>query len=203
MLSTITLDAPNDHTLVLKLIENNHPLPFSDVIVRWQHDEDFRASYIALLQQSPYPAFGWETPPVTTDSLDQDFQYALTNRPWLADRADPGPFQGYLTAAGPGARTAAFPNLGGDALLIIPLPGQGPQDAYAHLGSFLRAAPADQQHALWKRIGKETTSRLSSRPLWLNTAGGGVDWLHVRLDSRPKYYRYPPYLLHKTAAEDS
>ncbi|MGI9175867.1 MAG: DUF6940 family protein [Rhodothermales bacterium] len=24
--------------------------------------------------------------------------------------------------------------------------------------------------------------------MWLSTAGGGVSWLHVRLDSRPKYY---------------
>ncbi len=30
-------------------------------------------------------------------------------------------------------------------------------------------------------------------PLWLSTAGGGVAWLHVRLDSRPKYYGYSPY----------
>jgi len=30
-------------------------------------------------------------------------------------------------------------------------------------------------------------------PTWLSTAGGGVAWLHVRLDTRPKYYRYNPY----------
>ena len=30
-------------------------------------------------------------------------------------------------------------------------------------------------------------------PIWLNTAGGGVAWLHIRLDHRPKYYRYLPY----------
>ena len=32
--------------------------------------------------------------------------------------------------------------------------------------------------------------RLGARPVWLSTAGGGVDWLHVRLDDRPKYYRH-------------
>ena len=26
------------------------------------------------------------------------------------------------------------------------------------------------------------------RPVWLSTEGSGVPWLHVRMDSRPKYY---------------
>ncbi len=34
---------------------------------------------------------------------------------------------------------------------------------------------------------------ISDRPIWLSTAGGGVAWLHVRLDSTPKYYGYAPY----------
>jgi len=37
------------------------------------------------------------------------------------------------------------------------------------------------------------TRRLSSRPVWLSTAGGGVSWLHVRLDDRPKYYHHAAY----------
>ena len=30
-------------------------------------------------------------------------------------------------------------------------------------------------------------------PTWVSTAGGGVAWLHVRLDSAPKYYTHRPY----------
>ena len=29
--------------------------------------------------------------------------------------------------------------------------------------------------------------------LWLSTAGLGVYWLHLRLDTRPKYYSFQPY----------
>jgi len=35
--------------------------------------------------------------------------------------------------------------------------------------------------------------RLGERRLWISTAGGGVAWLHVRLDSSPKYYGFRPY----------
>ena len=43
------------------------------------------------------------------------------------------------------------------------------------------------------------TARIPYIPLigdevkWLSTAGMGVYWLHVRVDSRPKYYRYQGY----------
>ena len=30
-------------------------------------------------------------------------------------------------------------------------------------------------------------------PVWVSTAGMGVSWLHVRFDSRPKYYRWGEY----------
>ena len=30
-------------------------------------------------------------------------------------------------------------------------------------------------------------------PTWLSTAGMGVSWLHVRLDSQPKYYGFAAY----------
>ncbi|WP_391540805.1 DUF6940 family protein [Halomicronema hongdechloris] len=32
-----------------------------------------------------------------------------------------------------------------------------------------------------------------SRPRWVNASGLGVAWLHVRLDTRPKYYQHEPY----------
>ena len=37
------------------------------------------------------------------------------------------------------------------------------------------------------------SGRIQDRPLWLSVAGGGVPWLHVRIDDRPKYYRYDSY----------
>jgi hypothetical protein len=29
--------------------------------------------------------------------------------------------------------------------------------------------------------------------MWLSTSGLGVAWLHIRLDSTPKYYQHQPY----------
>lgn len=65
---------------------------------------------------------------------------------------------------------------------------------YGNLAAFFQNAPTDQHQALWRVVGRSVKERLVSHsPLWLSVAGGGVAWLHVRLDSSPKYYRYGPY----------
>ena len=85
-----------------------------------------------------------------------------------------------------------FPNLGGDAHLVVPCP-QDEGDAFAHLAVFSRTAPVAQQHRFWQRVGLAVENMVGERPLWLSTSGLGVYWLHVRLDARPKYYTFRPY----------
>jgi hypothetical protein len=85
-----------------------------------------------------------------------------------------------------------FGNLGGDALLVVPCPEAGGTD-FSHLASFTKTASPSLQQALWTEVGHALESRIGERTIWLSTAGHGVAWLHVRLDSRPKYYSYEPY----------
>ena len=83
-----------------------------------------------------------------------------------------------------------FDNLGRDAHLVAPCDSTRP---YAHLAVFVRTAPASTNRALWAAAADALEERTGARPLWLSTAGLGVYWLHLRLDSRPKYYTYAPY----------
>ena len=64
---------------------------------------------------------------------------------------------------------------------------------YPHLAVFLRKADRQQQRSLWQKTAQEMLRHIGDRPTWLSTAGGGVAWLHIRLDSRPKYYSFAPY----------
>jgi hypothetical protein len=68
-------------------------------------------------------------------------------------------------------------------------------EASTHLAAFVRAAPIEQVHELWRTLAVAIQGRLGTSPIWLSTAGLGVHWLHVRLDSRPKYYRHRPYMV--------
>jgi hypothetical protein len=166
-------------------------LPYAAVLEGWQSDAGFRAFFNQLLADAPFTACFWETPPVTSASLDQAFECVIVDSPALAGvTAAPAAFAAYFDSAR--NRVTDFPNLGRDAWLVVPCP-QGPEPVYAHLAAFARSGPVTQQQALWQRVGECVTSRLSDRPLWVSTSGLGVYWLHVRLDSFPKYYTWRPY----------
>jgi len=86
-----------------------------------------------------------------------------------------------------------FDNLGKNARLVVPTP-IGEVLAYKHLASFLQSDKTAQHHALFQQIGKLILERIHpEKTIWLNTAGNGVIWLHIRLDSRPKYYKTQAY----------
>lgn len=173
------------------LYQKEEQLRYIDFITKLQQDEQFRTFFINILSDISFHAYHWETPPVTVSTVDQPFEFVVSNTPGIDLPPDPGPFTQYFNANTEGG-IAVFDNLGRDAKLIAPAP-IGEDLNYSHIGVFSNEAPEREQHELWKTIGRVTQEHISDQPLWLNTAGGGVAWLHVRLDSRPKYYRYRPY----------
>ena len=172
---------------------NGEIVSYRDVLSMWIDDEVFRVYFMDLLTETLYLAIRWEVPPLTIHSMDQPFEFVVINSPELTGSADRAAFSDLFDQI-PVGGVGAFPNLGGDAIMILP----GPVDTrtgYGHLLSFLNSAPATQLHSFWQLVGKSVIRRLGHQPLWLNTAGGGVSWLHVRLDDKPKYYVYKPYKL--------
>jgi hypothetical protein len=166
------------------------PASVADVLNGWQRDTGFRAWFNALLAAAPCAAFRWETPPVTAASVARPFEFVLLDSPELARPPDQ---QAFAEHFGRGvAGVAVFPNLGGDAVMVVPCPVAA-ASAYGHLAAFVRLAPESQRDALWRSVGEAMARRIGVKPVWLSTAGAGVSSLHVRLDDRPKYYGFDLY----------
>jgi len=174
------------------LLASRRPLSFGRLFTMLETDTGFADWYSGVLAGCGYSAVYWEFPPIRRDSLDDHVEFVLLDAPAL-DRLGPNhrPFSRSLQAA-PDDSVVSFPNLGGDALLIVPRP-VSEDSQYAHLLAFLRNAPRPQVRKLWQATGASMLARVGDEPIWLNTAGLGVMWLHVRLDSRPKYYSHMPY----------
>ncbi len=171
---------------------NAEPLTFADALSLWQRDQSFRSYFMSLLADAPFATYRWETPALTTDTVNRSFEFVLVDTPGLPRFPDRSTFGRLFNDEVVDEGIVAFENLGKDALLVVPSP-LGPYSSYAHLAAFTRHAPQPQNHAFWRIVGEKTEQRLSSQPLWLSTAGGGVSWLHVRLDVQPKYYAFSPY----------
>jgi len=127
---------------------------------------------------------------VTSQNLQQAFECVFVSSPLLAGMPpDSSPFAEYFRTD---CSVVAFESLGRDALLVAPCPGMQ-VDNFAHLARFVATASAERASAFWMAVGEALEKMLGASPTWLSTAGLGVSWLHVRLDTRPKYYRHAPY----------
>ena len=165
-------------------------LSFGDVVRDWATSEQFRQQWLDWLRVLGFDACVWECPSVTTASLSRPFECVFLSSPSLAGmRPEPEVFAEHFQ---PGCSVVTFKNLGGDAKLVAPCPVRDGRD-FSHLAQFVRVAAPEQQHALWQAVGDAMSAHVRTDPVWLSTAGHGVAWLHVRLDSSPKYYRHAEY----------
>lgn len=179
--------------LSYRLLRDRQPLSWSDVVGLWQNDQSFRCFFVAVLADAPFPAYFWETPPVTSATINGEFAFVLVDSPQLAGICTAQQaFENHFASAEPGASVIEFSNLGGDATLVVPC-RRGPLSAYSQISAFARLAPEDQQHQLWKLVGATLERQLGAEPVWLSTSGLGIYWIHIRFDSAPKYYTHEPY----------
>ncbi len=182
------------------ITDNSKPIPYTEVLNLWQSDPKFCSFFISLLSESPFSAYRWETPPITKDTVKRQFEFVLLNYSTLAHNPDKMTFEDYFTTDDVNNGIVVFENLGKDAKLVVPSPinsntspGGTTFSAYSHLAAFMRNGLDAQKHSFWRIVGETVQQEISDNPLWVSTAGGGVAWLHVRLDSRPKYYGYNLY----------
>jgi hypothetical protein len=195
MWTTRYLPTEDRRTVRFAIDRDSTPAGYDEVIRGWREDDGFRSFFTTLLASSTSTAFRWETPPITAaTAANTPFEFVLVDDPPLDRKPDPRAFESHLSNAT--ESVVVFPNLGGDAVMVVPCPLASP-NAYGHLAAFVRHAPVVQQHALWQVVGEAMQQRLGHTPVWLSTSGAGVPWLHVRLDDRPKYYYHKPY---RTAA---
>jgi hypothetical protein len=187
---TVHRDYPEPaKTLRLQFYTGNKCLSYAEFLSALAEEATFRELIQEEMRAAPFVAFRWETPPLTATTIDQPFACLLHDSPDLDVRADPIDFDAYFQ---PDMEVVSFENLGADALLIVPCPISKSAN-YSHIGAFHRSATHSQQHVFWIAVAQAVLKRIGSQPLWLSTAGGGVDWLHMRLDERPKYYRHLPW----------
>ncbi len=150
----------------------------------------FRSFYSDILFSSKFKGFFWEVKPVNVATLKNDFEFVIIDSSAVASlKKDDSSFKSYFKE---NEMVTSFLNIGKDANLVVPCPISEGTD-YAHFASFLRTANQDQIESVWKKIASVYIDKTNEKPLWLSTSGLGVSWLHIRLDSTPKYYQYQPY----------
>lgn len=98
---------------------------------------------------------------------------------------DPVTFSKYFTGKND---IVSFFNLDKSSILISP---KSDGKNYKHLYSFLVNSTKDKIAELWYLVSKEAKKLVDSGTnVWISTSGYGVGWLHIRIDQKPKYYKF-------------
>jgi hypothetical protein len=172
---------------------------YEDFLLQLAGNSEFRTLFTNVLMAVEYPAYLFETPAVSIKTLQTvSFEFVVTDSHSLAQaETDDSPFKDFFAACE--GDVTSFMSLGGDARLVVPCPASSvPKTAYTHLAQFVRNAPRAQIENIWMTVSSRVLQRLTEpstndKDLWFSTNGNGVSWLHVRLDTRPKYYAHGPY----------
>lgn len=125
----------------IKISKNNNLISFRNWIDLIQNSESFIQFYIELLQSCSFDSFFWEVKPIQYETLEEPFEFVLVASNKLQKlTADSSSFEQYFEKE---KQVISFPNLRGDAQLIVPTQISN-KDHYTHLEKFIRNAPENQ-----------------------------------------------------------
>ena len=173
-------------------------------------DKKFRVQLARIILQSAddigqSASIYWECTPISVaepDKVADDRVRFCVTRATVLEGASPDyyTFSKHFKLAGSGEKAVTFPNLGGDAMLVAPIPED--HKNFACLSTWLRETRNDEESwdKLFEAVGKALIARVeekSSKTIWVSTNGAGVSWLHFRIDSYPKYYTNRQYIAMK------
>ncbi|MEO1053486.1 MAG: hypothetical protein AAFX87_22820 [Bacteroidota bacterium] len=186
----IDIIAQDDTAARIKIKGEAGLLSFRDVFELWQ-TPSFSQFFTTTLINIGFEEVFWEHPAVNQTTWHNPYEFMLLRSGRFGRRKpDLNAFADYIDRP---ENVVAFHNLRKDAKLIVPTKKADPK-TYKQLGSFIKQAPQEQVTNLFDTVGKNMIMEVEEgKTVWLNTAGLGVIWLHVRLDSRPKYYKIQTY----------
>ena len=167
--------------ILYKKYIKGYSMKWSKVIENWKNGKYLK--YPKRLKNSFY----WETTPVFANKDTICKQKFIPDKILNGLKPNYQPFAKQIKDSD-NKYVVSFPNLSGDATLVVPMPRSDGR-SYATLKDFMDNAAAVQQTAFWKRVAQQIEKMLeTNKKLWVSTHGLGVHYLHVRISKLPKYY---------------
>jgi len=183
---------------------NGEELSWSEVLYLWQHDDEFCDLFTDTLCESEYDDFFWETLPVSAHTAaEHSFQFIVIDAKGVlaSHPGNPRLFHQHTMHIQGSDQVVTFHNQSQRADMVAPCQS-GPESHYGHLAAFLRSAPIAQIREFWRVLGQRVENLLGEggrspkSPVWVSSHGIGVPWVHIRLDSSPRFYHYTPWKVH-------
>lgn len=152
---------------------------WSDKLSEWSN------SVVQTYPLSIEDNFFWETSPFL-DNASNYIEHFVINKSLNKLKQNYTPFIEYINKSND-KNVISFYNKSKDAILVIPIPRKNKN--FTTLKDFIDNASKTQQILFWKEVAKQTLKFFKKNKIvYVSTHGLGVHYLHVRIESTPKYY---------------
>ena len=158
-----------DSVILTEIVKHDGThVTFSEFAHLLSKSVSFQDAFTSQLSSAPFRAFFFETPVMCARTAARPFHFAVLRATALElVRADSSAFAEFISNK---RGVVSFANRGRDSTLIAPCDEGVLPSPYAHIGEFVRGAPAYQIRELWRIVGETTMGALlSERPTWLST----------------------------------
>lgn len=154
-----------------------HLNTWNDMIKAWKSGKQLPDVKSSVFWETSVASLGGESPYcVRTKSASRALPMSLA--------ADANVFKEHLKNR---KTPVSFLSKGSPPTLLVVPPDTGKN--FSHLATFNKNSTLDEKRALWKKVAIELEKKLKrGEKVYVSTHGTGVNWLHVRLSSTPKYY---------------
>lgn len=163
----------------------------ADLVSLLKLNREFRILYNSAINSTNFDAFYWEHPVIGLETINHSYRCAIIESSSLSKvKANFTPFSDKFDS---NSIVVSFSNLKNDAILLVPNPHVVDDFSLSSIAEVVRSNNESLIDELWRRVGESVEKTYSFRDVYLSTAGNGVYWCHIRLDSRPKYYKNSHY----------
>jgi hypothetical protein len=181
-------------TIEYKFYNENKELSFKDATKLLHDNNNFRLLCVQLFRVVPFDYYMFGLTKIRTphDYTKQFIMYFKNEPKFKGMRTDPiaflEKFQYIEEEPEDGTHHwSLFLNLSGDALLLVPNMPKNKNDyfKYRDISSYIKNTSDANINKMLQFIGARLTQ--IKAPVYVNTHGFGVPWLHIRFDTSPKY----------------
>ena len=165
----------------LRWTDNFRGETWDEVLKKWEK------GYIPSIPFSVSKPFTWKTSCIDKEQKNFYLEEFKEDKRLKNLKQDLETFKDAFDLFNKDKHCVAKPNLGKDSIMVVPTADKNKQ--YPSLFLFMETASEEKQKALWKLVAKETKKMLKKFDrVWINSNCLGVHYLHVRIDTKPKYY---------------
>lgn len=149
-------------------------------------DQSFRETIVNIFVNSEFEHVYWQFPTYSISTKDNQAQFDLVqSSPFIS--ANPSAFSDKFVGKVPG-EIVVFKAKSSDTELIsvTPTKSRDINSTCSDIMSFMVRSNSTLKSNILKVVGTEMLKK--KNPCYLSTHGKGVEWLHIRMCNKPKYY---------------